>query len=50
MEQPTAVAQCYLQLQQVPDDLLRNEALLVDSAGLPHHSLTDTAILEPSQL
>lgn len=48
MEQPTA--QCNLQLQQVPDDLSRNEALLVDSASLPHHSFTDAAILEPTQL
>lgn len=50
MERPTATAQCNLQLQQVPDDLLRNEALLAGSAGLPHHSLTDAAILEPTQL
>lgn len=50
MEQPTSAAQCNLQLQQVPDDLLRDEALLADSAGLPHHSLTDAPILEPTQL
>lgn len=49
-QRPTAAAQCNLQLQQVPDDLLRNETLLADCAGLPHHGLTDAAILEPTQL
>lgn len=42
--------QCNLQLQQVPDNLLRNEAFLVGSVGLPHHCLADAAILEPPQL
>lgn len=44
----SAAAQRDLQFQQVPDNLLRNETFLADGAGLPHHCLTDSAILESS--
>lgn len=46
----SAVAWSDLQLQQVPDNLLRNETFLADGVSLPHHRLTDATILEPPQL